>query len=302
MVNLSPHILTLLERNECVIMPCFGAFVLQRRSARFEGKLLLPPHTGITFNPAICDADGMLAHHLSTNLNISYSVACEQVHSVVSYWKSSISQRRDVVIDGVGTFSAGDDGTILFTPMQAYAFADNYGLKPLCPLPYAHIAADVEENVVVQESAQTPNMPRKNTWFRVAAAAVIAFFLWSVMPTDVIDMPAGNDMLTSVDWSYLRDKKIEEEKAMEDSIAAHYEAIQNMTYHLVVASLAPVAADEYCGLMMAQGFQNAHTVPGSNGLNRVAIDAYDDFKQALAELKEIRKNPAFARAWVMTKR
>ena len=304
MKNLVSCILDLLRVNQCAIVPGLGAFVQQRLSARLEDSVMMPPMTTVMFNADIRDTDGMLAHGLGKRLGISYQEALTAVSAEVQHWKDILSNVGVLNLDGLGTLTMSH-GLIEFTPLACYDFADNYGLKPLYLVERYNaadsLAADAPaEDISTDNSVSTP--VTRHAWLHTAAAAVLALMIWSAIPTQVVDMPAVNDMLTTVDWTYLQQKKIDELQAIEDSIARHHEMIQNRTYHLVVASLSPDAAETYMNEMAASGYDNVHLLPAANGQQRVAVDAFDDFKDALAALKTLRGEKRFARAWVLTNR
>ncbi len=81
MIKLILHIEHLIFRNECVIVPGFGAFIAEKVPAYInkESGTFMPPSRRLSFNPRIDHTDGMLVTSLMRRHRWSYALASESL-------------------------------------------------------------------------------------------------------------------------------------------------------------------------------------------------------------------------------
>ncbi len=72
-MKIDQHISDLLYCYDCVIIPDFGGFVANYRSAEIDKKrnILYPPSKGIIFNKNLVHNDGLLANKIAKDENTS---------------------------------------------------------------------------------------------------------------------------------------------------------------------------------------------------------------------------------------
>ena len=76
MLTIVRHIEYLLEHNDCVVVPGFGAFIGNIQSAKEDTTgQLLPPCRVLGFNNAITHNDGVLANSIMRRDGVSYEKA-----------------------------------------------------------------------------------------------------------------------------------------------------------------------------------------------------------------------------------
>jgi hypothetical protein len=80
------------EKFDCVILPDFGAFVTRYVSAEINrsSNIILPPSKTITFNIHLKHNDGLLAGHISRQLNVSYEFALASLQDYVKHIQETI--------------------------------------------------------------------------------------------------------------------------------------------------------------------------------------------------------------------
>ena len=80
MNNVVRHIEYLLTRHDCVVVPGWGAWIVQSVSAAVIGNAApIPPRKWLSFNAALSHNDGMLAHSLMRAEGCSYDEAMAQI-------------------------------------------------------------------------------------------------------------------------------------------------------------------------------------------------------------------------------
>lgn len=172
MLSIERHIAYLITRHDCVIVPGFGAFVSLYEPAYFDEsrECFHAPRRHTVFNSDIAHNDAMIAASIARRESISYDRAAEFVGNQVDQWRRTLSSEGRLVFDGLGRFTTGDDGQLVFDPEQTGAFSNVFltGLPALSFTP-AVPAANI--------SAAPPRRLRKFSKELLRAAASIAIIV-----------------------------------------------------------------------------------------------------------------------------
>jgi len=116
MKNLISHIEFLILEHEYVIIPDFGGFVLNKESARIDGKgNIFPPTLNLGFNSELKYNDGLLAQSYMQRFSIPYDIACRQIEATVKRIKSLLNTKQPVDFGRLGKLNLAN-GRILFEP------------------------------------------------------------------------------------------------------------------------------------------------------------------------------------------
>ena len=143
MLRIVGHIESLLLRNDCVIIPRFGGFVLREVPASFEetDALFCPPHKEISFNTNLRHTDGLLAESYMQVYDVDYGNASEMLERDVEALEKCLREEKCLDCGKIGSFRLGDEGQLIFTPGESALWnASFYGLETyhfpkLAPLP-----------------------------------------------------------------------------------------------------------------------------------------------------------------------
>ena len=100
MNNLFKHIEYLLLRNDCVIVPGFGAFIATNLPARidYEKGEILPPVRQVMFNQAVSMEDGLLANSYVRKSGVSFDDARQIIAREVGILKSFLAEKRVIQV------------------------------------------------------------------------------------------------------------------------------------------------------------------------------------------------------------
>ena len=129
-MNLANYISDLLYRYECVIVPKFGGFVTNNKSAKIDvsNHTLYPPFKQITFNRHLVNNDGLLANYIASVDHISYECAVNYIQFEIDAWKEKL-KNSDLSLNGLGTFNLVD-GKLHFEPQQKINYlTSSFGLS-----------------------------------------------------------------------------------------------------------------------------------------------------------------------------
>ena len=115
-MQLSKAINSLLYTNDCVTVPGFGSFIVNKFSSVYDEKKgkFYPPSRRVSFNPKIKNNDGLLANFISEKESISYEVAVKNIHNQVISWKKKLNT-EPILLDNIGELSYNSDENIIFS-------------------------------------------------------------------------------------------------------------------------------------------------------------------------------------------
>ena len=109
------HIEYLISRNDCVIVPEFGAFLASYRSARFarQGYAMLPPSRIFSFNNDLRHNDGTLIWSVAKSQGISYQAATTIVDAEIATMRRQLVAQGELAIGKLGLlrYNSADDTT-----------------------------------------------------------------------------------------------------------------------------------------------------------------------------------------------
>ena len=127
---LANYISDLLYRYECVIVPNFGGFIVNNKSATIDSinHILSPPYKQITYNSHLKNNDGLLANHIASVDKISYECALNYIRFEIEEWKQKL-KNTDIDLEGIGSFSLIHD-KLHFEPQKTINYlTSSYGLS-----------------------------------------------------------------------------------------------------------------------------------------------------------------------------
>ena len=134
MKNLEQHIIHLIARHNCVIIPDFGAFLAHSVPAHYniEDQTFMPPHRALGFNPQVKVDDALLTSQYMNAHNLSYEAAAAMLHNDVLSLKRTLSRKGCVRFGELGTFSMNINGEIMFeAAANCIDDPENFGFMPL---------------------------------------------------------------------------------------------------------------------------------------------------------------------------
>ncbi len=165
-MKLSSYISDLLYRYECVIIPDFGGFVTNTKSARIgtNSKEFYPPTKVLTFNNHLKNNDGLLANYIASVDKMPFKTAMNFIHFEVQEWLQKL-KNEDITLDNVGTLSL-DGENIIFEPQKNINYlTESFGLSSFVSPEikrekYIKEVEELEEKapiLVSQRSKEAPN-------------------------------------------------------------------------------------------------------------------------------------------------
>lgn len=135
MKDLNVYVEELLYKHQCVIIPKFGAFISNRKSAKlFEDKTFSPPKRELTFNASLNSNDGLLIKYISENSGVDYNLVEDYVNLAVEGWKRVLQQGESLTLDNIGLLKQTPEGRISFEAFEDVNYlTDSFGMSPFVP-------------------------------------------------------------------------------------------------------------------------------------------------------------------------
>ena len=127
------YISELLFIHDCVIVPDFGGFVANKRSAQLNKEVgsLTPPSKQVLFNTNLKTNDGLLIAHIADQEAITQKIAQKNVQVFANESNKKLSTSKVLRIPKIGLFAVGKEGNILFLQDSAINYSLEYiGMKP----------------------------------------------------------------------------------------------------------------------------------------------------------------------------
>lgn len=337
MKNLERHVSHLLAKNNCVIMPGFGAFLAHRIPAHYniDEHIFMPPHRTIGFNAGVNVDDALLASAYMASMHTTYDKATEALGNDIKSLRNVLMQKGTARFGELGTFSMNINNEVVFEAANAgIDDPDYFGFEPLA----------IEQ----LHSDDTITIRKKDIGKYIATvAAVILAFLFV---TPVSDNTFSNELRASLGEfaapelisrmqqfvqstpSRVADDKECEirpiESLTESSTPAEdatvlcnntektasifpqcldvanepvdmpATAVSTIKYHIIVAS-SPNAENAQLAIKELTAKKTAeYSVVQCGKRHRVSIGSYDSEKEALASLPQVQQT--FPDAWILS--
>ena len=302
MISMIEHIEYLMLSNDCVVVPCFGAFIAQYTSSNncAQNSTFTSPKRSISFNASINHNDGLLANSIAKKALIPYAEALKQIEKSTTICRQALSDGSEVPFGRLGFFISNAEGHIEFIPFHhELANDDFFGLQSFSFPTLAERNAQVATEETVSETYSEPeiNIGRRN-WFshkavQIAASIVMLVCLTFALSTPIIvDKPTHQLATLNVPTPTMPKHKVvkTEEISLQKQVEAaseKKEANSNGRYAIIICSLKKQS-------QVAQYFQenkdiNPANVIKKNGYYMIYFNRGDNYQELVKEAKQMPK-------------
>ncbi|MBM1105301.1 SPOR domain-containing protein [Aurantibacter crassamenti] len=144
---LEHYISELLYRYNCVVVPEFGAFLTQRKSAGLHktSNTFYPPSKTLSFNNQLTSNDGLLVSYMANAENVSYEAMLKKVTETANEWKASLLQGNRITLENIGVIWLNSEQKMQFQPSDKINYlTSSFGLSTF-------VAAPVTREVLKEE-------------------------------------------------------------------------------------------------------------------------------------------------------
>jgi len=326
-MRVEQYLQELLYRYECVVMPGFGAFLAQRKSAEIHETThaFYPPKKVISFNKQLSQNDGVLTNYIAKAEGISYSEASEKVVLFVQELLTTLHTYHEIVLKEIGTFTLEEE-KVLFQPFYHNNYlADSFGLSTFTSSTIEReeevtqeeiptILSKVEDESIEEESntstiseeisaVEEEKEQKKTPIWRYAAVGVIALGIAGLL---------GSNYYVNT----IEEHNIAEQQKAEQEIESQIQeatfmisnplpevtfkvARENGNYHIVAGAFREKEnATKKVEQLIQKGFNAREIGTNKYGLHQVIYSSHEDRLEALKTLKTI-KSTENQEAWLL---
>lgn len=181
------NISDLLYEYECVVVPGFGGFVTNYKSAEMNGQAVMyPPSRDLGFVDVLTIDDGVLMGRLTQKNGGSYQEALGDIEAFTHDCLQTLNHREAIYVPKVGEIKADTSGNLQFQAENTNFLADAFGLPELHLTPLEKpkalqpIQAPVPAPIIKSE---TRNMAKSSfsllNIIVLAGVVMLGFMLWN---------------------------------------------------------------------------------------------------------------------------
>ena len=304
------YISELLFLHDCVIIPNFGGFVGNNKSAILNEQLgtINPPSKEILFNKNLIINDGLLISNIAEKENISSIKAKELVVDYVENINKKLQTIRTFRIEKVGLLSVGIDNNVFFLQDSFTNYnLNSFGLKLEQTKKLDKIEKKIEE--IIQPI--TTKTGRRKVW-RAAAILlpIIGLSLISITQEDKINNVYSQMANLNPFSIFESDEKIIEteeeidtkvieiiptENTIEKVIIPEIEiekievVIKEKSYFIIAGAFSKEKnANKFVKQLQAENYNSSIIGKTKGGLIRVCFDGFETKEEAIISLDAIR--------------
>ena len=309
------YISDLLYLHDCIIIPGFGGFVGNKKSAYIHpvSGIIYPPSKAFLFNKNLTQNDGLLATHIARMEGIELSKTTDLIEDFVKLIQSELEQRSTFKLQKVGTFTKGKEGNISFLQDKNH----NYNLASF-GMQANHKAKKVERTISQDKEVIVKSIRQKDLGktLRRAAAVLIPLIGLSLIGitqeediNKVYSQMANLNPFTSTKTEIVALETKPEvvieivaptiTKVKEETVKIAIPIVeQSKTYFIIAGAFAEKKNANKLLNKLKRWNYDSSIVDGGN-LMRVSYNSFANKEDALLALAEIRKD--HKSAWLLTK-
>ena len=296
-MQLTQAINVLLYSNDCVTVPEFGSFIVNKFSSIYDeskGKFY-PPSRRISFNSKIKNNDGLIAKFISTELGISYEDAVKKVHTQVVSWKKKLND-ESIVLKNIGELSYNADENIVFVPdLDSNHFLGSYGLPTLyhkkkSQQVYTYNKSTLKKYENIKSNNSDSKVPEL---IKYAAALVIIISATFFINSEYEKYSFQQQLIVEEQNRQNKIKRVESAIFDFGSIPAIEIKVnlQSNKYHIIAGAFGVKSnADNLYNVLLSKGHNPTKLPLNDKGLIPISFDNFSNRKDAVIALRQLQKS------------
>ncbi len=319
-MDLVKEIEELLHFHECVTVPDFGSFLVSNSNAKVDLKIgkFVSPKRKVSFNALIKQNDGILAKYISSNKNISYQNALEEINQKIKIWFEKI-KIDTLIFKNIGEFYLNAENKICFQAYNTKNFShDFYGLEDFKRLPIKEselkIIINKEKNTknIIMDNDKNENLafePESKDSAKKGKFKVVAI-ITSLIVLSVLGYYFGNEYVQNerIRSTEIAQKKIKNNvqkatydigsiSSLELNVKANIETVEDDTvlieqgdfYSVIAGSFRDERnAEKLLNKLKSEGFDASYAKNSPSGLFRVAYGRLKTKREAYQLLNFVK--------------
>ncbi len=303
----------LLYRYNCVVLPNFGAFLTQVKSAVINGPAhaFYPPSKIISFNEQLSSNDGLLVSYMAEKEKTSYDEMLKQVVALGEIWKKQLKNGDRLPLKNIGELWLNKEGKVQFQPSYKVNYlTSSFGLSSFTALPVQREVlkeevAALEEKIPFIFTPEKRKEPSLRPYFKYAAVILLAASL-GFGGYRLYNENAKNIAFAREQAQEQVSKNIQQatffNKIPLELPSLTIDVVKKITgMHQIIAGAFRVKenADKKVQELRQKGYNASYIGINKYGLHMVIYDSFDKVDEALTFLKDVKQAES-PEAWMLS--
>ena len=294
-MQLSKAINSLLYTNDCVTIPGFGSFIVNKFSSVYDEKngKFYPPSRRVSFNSKIKNNDGLLANFISNEDGIDFSVAVKNIHNEVTNWKKKLN-KEPLVLNNIGELSYNSDENIVFSPdLDSNHFLGSFGLPSIYYKKQPDLVSTYNESTLKKYNDLKVNSSNSRVpdFVKYAAALVIIISTTFFLSKEYEEYNIQNQLILEQENRQKTIQRVESAVFDFGSIPAIELEIKVQTnkFHIIAGAFGVKSnADKLYNNLLSKGYNPTKLPLNHKGLIPISFDNFSNRKEAVIALRQLQ--------------
>ena len=294
-MQLSKAINSLLYTNDCVTVPGFGSFIVNKFSSVYDEKnaKFYPPSRRVSFNSKIKNNDGLLANFISNEDGIDFSVAVKNIHNEVINWKKKLN-KEPLVLNNIGELSYNSDENIVFSPdLDSNHFLGSFGLPSIYYKKQPDLVSTYNESTLKKYNDLKVNSSNSRVpdFVKYAAALVIIMSTTFFLSKEYEEYNIQNQLILEQENRQKTIQRVESAVFDFGSIPAIELEIkvQPNKFHIIAGAFGVKSnADKLYNNLLSKGYNPTKLPLNDKGLIPISFDNFSNRKEAVIALRQLQ--------------
>ena len=294
-MQLTNAINILLYTNDCVTVPEFGSFIINKFSSIYDenkGKFY-PPSRRVSFNSKIKSNDGLIANFISKESGISYEDAVKKVHTEVVSWKKNLNE-ESLVLKNIGELSYNADENIVFVPdLDSNHFLGSFGLPTIYYKKKLTTEYTYNKSTLKKYNDLKPNNPEYKVpeFIKYAAAMVLIISATFFFNNEYEKYTFQQKILLEQENRQRTIERVENAIFDFGSIPAIELKVKlkSNKYHIIAGAFGIKSnADKLYKNLLTKGYNPTKLPLNDKGLIPISFDNFSNRKDAVVALRQLQ--------------
>lgn len=312
-MRLEHYIEELLYRYNCVIVPEFGAFLTQTKSAFIKEAThtFYPPSKIISFNEQLKSNDGLLVSYVADAEKTTYEDMLQRMTTFGKNWKNQLERGESIFLGNIGKLWLSKEGKILFEPStQVNYLTTSFGLSSCVS---AKITREIlkeeveklEENIPFIITPEQREKKEFRPYLKYAAVVFLGlalgltgfrFYNENIISQQLVQQNAQEQVSKHIQEATFFDTAPLELPAL--NLNAKVEQEEKTTYYIVAGAFkVKENADKKINQLKDKGFNASYIGVNNFGFHVVSFDSFKEVDKALQYLRTIKRSES-SDAWL----
>lgn len=317
---LEHYISELLYRYNCVVVPEFGAFLTQRKSAGLHksSNTFYPPSKILSFNNQLTTNDGLLVSYIANAEKVGYESMLKKVTEAANEWKTSLKKGNRIKLENIGEIWLNKEHKMQFQPSDKINYLTaSFGLSSFVATP---VTREVLKEEVQELEEKVPFIitPEKRETVSIRPYLKYAAIFLLAVATGLTGYRTYNEMEANQQLAQEeaqdRVSKTIQEATFFDATPFELPVLEleakpvkkpnfdpkspEKTHHIIAGAFRfEKNANRKIRQLKRRGFNSIYLGTNDFGLHIVTYDSFKDPQEALDALQKIRRTHS-SDAWL----